>query len=97
MFLAIPVCIGFPIETEPVTARASTHSTTLKSHNFLMRKYFVGWSKIKIPLTDVVSLKRKVLVVSLVFVNKNDQSELSIWSEMNFLVSRTLCEAFGDW
>ena len=39
--------IGFPIETGIMTGHRSRYFTTLKSHNFLMRKCFLDRSKNK--------------------------------------------------
>ena len=47
MFILVPVSIGFPIETELVTARGSRYFRALKSHNFLTNKYFLIRSKNK--------------------------------------------------
>ena len=38
--------IGFPIETGSMPGHRSRYFTTLKSHNFLMRKYFLIGQKI---------------------------------------------------
>ena len=39
--------IGFPLETRLMTGHRMRYSTALKSHNFLMRKYFSDRSKIE--------------------------------------------------
>ena len=46
--------IGFPIENELTSGSQSRCFPTLEFHNFLMNKYFLGWSKITIPLSDVI-------------------------------------------